>query len=159
VCDSIFADLIRMFEGAAPPRPSRDPFARLRGFMHVYCLWGLAHPDEYRLLFMVKEMHDHGDAGHRGPARPQDPQMGPQLFAMLAAEVERLMQRGAMRKADVAMTAEAIWASGHGLIALLTTLRQFPFTPAPKLVAYLADIVLRGLAAPASPSPSGRGPG
>jgi AcrR family transcriptional regulator len=145
VCDSIFADMIRMFETAAPSRPARDPFAKLRGFMVAYCAWGLAHPAEYRLLFMVKEMHA-PDSGHRA-ASPGGPQLGPELFAMLANEVQALMAKGAMRRADVAMTAEAIWASGHGLIALLTTLGAFPFTEPPKLVAFMADVMLRGLAA------------
>jgi AcrR family transcriptional regulator len=146
VCDDIFADLIAMFREAGTRLPAADPFARLRGFMRAYVAWGIAHPDEYRLLFLVKEMHVPG-ASHRGPAVPGGPQLGPELFAMLAGEVQALMQSGAMRQADATMTAEAIWASGHGLIALLTTLRNFPFTPAPQLTDYLADVIIRGLAA------------
>jgi AcrR family transcriptional regulator len=145
VCDSIFADLIAMFAGAATPG-GRDPFARLRGFMRAYCAWGIAHPEEYRLLFLVKEMHI-AEAGHRGPPAPGGPQLGGQLFAMLVAEVEGLMQGGHFQRADPAMTAEAIWASGHGLIALLTTLQAFPFTPAPVLVEHLTDVIIRGLTA------------
>jgi AcrR family transcriptional regulator len=146
VCDDIFADLIAMFGEAGTQLPAGDPFARLRGFMRAYVGWGIAHPDEYRLLFLVKEMHMPG-ASHRGPAVPGGPQLGPSLFGMLVAEVQALMRSGAMRAADATMTAEAIWASGHGLIALLTTLKTFPFTPAPRLTDYLADVIIRGLAA------------
>ena len=148
VCDSIFADLIAMFRAADPPALARDPFARLRGFMRAYVDWGIAHPDEYRLLFLIKEFHEQGGPGHRGPPAPGAPQLGPQLFALLVAEVEGLMRSGHMRRADATMAAEAIWASGHGLIALLTTLKAFPFTPAGELGEFLSDVILRGLAAP-----------
>jgi AcrR family transcriptional regulator len=144
VCDDIFGELIAMFR-AAPVPVGRDPFARLRSFMQAYVGWGIAHPDEYRLLFLVKEMHA-PPSGHRAAA-PGGPQLGPELFAMLAGEVQALMAHGAMRAADATMTAEAIWASGHGLIALLTTLKTFPFTPAPALTDHLTDVILRGLSA------------
>lgn len=147
VCDAIFAELIAMFGEEAAPPALRDPTARLRGFMLAYVGWGVAHPEEYRLLFMIKEMHLPGGQGHRGPAPPGGPQLGPKLFAMLEAEVAALMQNGAFRAADTTMAAEAIWASGHGLIALLTTLRQFPFTPPERIAPYLTDVLLRGLAA------------
>jgi len=147
VCDSIFAELIAMFRAAGPAGRARDPFARLRGFMHAYVAWGLAHPDEYRLLFLIKEFHDPAGPGHRGPPPPGAPQLGPELFALLVAEVRGLIEAGHMRRADPATAAEAIWASGHGLIALLTTLRAFPFTPAPALTEFVADVMIRGLAA------------
>lgn len=147
VCDSIFAELIAMFTEAGAGVPSADPFARLRGFMNAYVRWGIAHPAEYRLLFMVKEMHEPGAPGHRGPPRPGDPQLGGRLFALLQQEVEARMADATMRPADPAMTAEAIWATGHGLIALLTTLSRFPFTPPERIGPFLADTVLRGLAA------------
>jgi AcrR family transcriptional regulator len=145
VCDDIFGELIAMFANAPAPA-GLDRFARLRGFMRAYVGWGVAHPDEYRLLFLVKEMHMPG-ASHRGPAVPGGPQLGPALFAMLVAEVQALMADGTMREADATMTAEAIWASGHGLIALLTTLKTFPFTPADRLTDHLTDVILRGLSA------------
>jgi AcrR family transcriptional regulator len=147
VCDSIFADLIAMFRAANPATSARDPFARLRGFMRAYVDWGVAHPDEYRLLFLIKEFHDPGGPGHRGPPAPGASQLGPQLFALLVGEVEGLVRAGHMRQCDPTIASEAIWASGHGLIALLTTLRAFPFTPAPVLGDFLADVMLRGLAA------------
>lgn len=147
VCDSIFADLIAMFRASNPVASRRDPFARLRGFMRAYVDWGIAHPAEYRLIFLIREIHEPGSAGHRGPPAPGTPQLGPQLFALLVAEVQGLIGAGHMRKADPAMAAEAIWAAGHGLIALLTTLSAFPFTPAERLADFLADVMLRGLAA------------
>jgi AcrR family transcriptional regulator len=152
VCDVLFAELIAMFAAQPAPARGKDPFARLRGFMLAYCAWGLAHPDEYRLLFLMKEFHAQGAPGHRGPPPPEGPQLGTALFAMLEGEVAALMQRGAMRRAETAMTAEAIWAAGHGLIALLTTLPAFPFTPPDRLAAYMAEVMLRGLAARPAPA-------
>lgn len=147
VCDVLFGELIAMFAAQPEPAPGKDQFARLRGFMLAYVGWGIAHPDEYRLLFLMKEFHAQGAPGHRGPPGPDDPQLGATLFAMLEGEVAALMKSGAMRKAETAMTAEAIWAAGHGLIALLTTLPAFPFTPPDRLAAFMADVMLRGLAA------------
>lgn len=152
VCDVLFGELIAMFAAQPEPAAGKDPFARLRGFMLAYCAWGVAHADEYRLLFMMKEFHTPGTPGHRGPPGPNDPQLGATLFAMLEGEVTALMRRGAFRQADPATAAEAIWAAGHGLIALLTTLHAYPFTPADRLAAFMAEAMLRGLAARPSPA-------
>jgi AcrR family transcriptional regulator len=147
VCDSIFADLIAMFADQADGGARADPFARLSGFMQAYVRWGLAHPSEYRLLFMIREMHQPNASSHRGPPVPGGPQLGPELFAMLVREVEALMAAGHFRRGDATTTAEAIWAAGHGVIALLTTLPAFPFTPPDQLTRYMTDVIIRGLAA------------
>jgi AcrR family transcriptional regulator len=147
VVDAVFEGILANFAAArAGAAASRDPFARLAALMDTYVAWGLAHPEEYRLLFMTRVV---GVAGHRPgdpDGRPTSPN-GAATFAALAEEVERLMASGHARKADAAMVAEQIWASGHGLVSLMTTFPEFEWSETEALCAGMRETILRGIAA------------
>ncbi|WP_291299089.1 TetR/AcrR family transcriptional regulator [Elioraea sp.] len=143
VFEGILANFARAREAAAG---SRDPFARVAALMDTYVAWGLAHPEEYRLLFMTPVV---GVAGHRPgdpKCRPVSPN-GAATFAALAEEVAALMASGHARKGDAAMVAEQIWASGHGLVSLMTTFPEFEWTETQALCAGMRETILRGIAA------------
>lgn len=143
VFEGILANFARAREGAAG---ARDPFARLAALMDTYVAWGLAHPEEYRLLFMTPVV---GVAGHRPgdpDGRPVSPN-GAATFAALAEEVAALMDAGHARKGDAAMVAEQIWASGHGLVSLMTTFPEFEWSDTAALCAGMRATIIRGIAA------------
>jgi AcrR family transcriptional regulator len=146
VADELFQGLLAAFrEAAAGAAEDPDPRARLRALMSAYVRWGLAHPHEYRVIFMTPIA---GVAGHRpgaadGPAAPS----GQATFALLEAEVARLVARGVLRPAAPQVVAEAIWAAGHGLVALLITKPEFPWSPREELLRTLGETLLRGLSA------------
>ncbi len=150
VVDAVFAGILGEFEAAVQrAAASRDPFARLAALMRSYVDWGLAHPDEYRLVFMTPVI---GVAGHR-PAPPEGADCptgsanGEATFAALAAEIARLIESGHARKADPAVVAEQIWAAGHGLVALMTTFPDFDWSDAALLRDRLTETMLRGITA------------
>ncbi len=146
VADELFQGLLAAFrEAAAAAAGDPDPRARLRALMNAYVRWGLAHPDEYRVIFMTPIT---GVAGHRpGAAGVSAAPSGQATFALLQEEVARLVGTGVLRPADPQVVAEAIWAAGHGLVALLITKPQFPWSPREELSRTLADTLLRGLSA------------
>jgi AcrR family transcriptional regulator len=145
VVDAVFEGILAGFAEARAAAGTRDPFARLAALMDAYVAWGLAHPEEYRLLFMTPVV---GVAGHRPGApdgRPVSPN-GAATFAALAEEVAALMQAGHVRRGDAAMVAEQIWASGHGLVSLMTTFPEFEWSETAALCAGLRETILRGIA-------------
>lgn len=146
VADELFQGLLAtMREAVARAEGDPDPRARLHAVMTAYLDWGLAHPDEYRVIFMTPIM---GVAGHRpgAPGVPAAP-TGQATFAALQNEVARLIGLGVFRPADAQAVAEAIWAAGHGLVSLLITKPGFPWSPREALIATLADALCRGFSA------------
>jgi AcrR family transcriptional regulator len=147
VVDDLFQGLLAAFTEAVEAAAAVPaPFARLSALMDAYVAWGLAHPDEYRLMFMTPVV---GVAGHR-PGEPDGRPVSPNgaaTFGALMAEVGRLMEAGHVRRADPASLAEQIWAGGHGLVSLMVTFPEFEWSPREALCAGMRETVLRGIAA------------
>lgn len=147
VVDAVFEELLAAFRAAvARAAASPEPFARLAALIDAYLAWGLAHPDEYRLVFMTPVV---GVAGHRPRAEgcAAGSPNGEATFAAVAAEVTRLIEAGHARPADAAQVAEQIWAAGHGLVSLMITFPEFAWSPREALCAGLRETLLRGIAA------------
>lgn len=144
ICDDSFAQLVAEFARAdLAEAPATEALRRL---LDSYVGFGLAHPREYRLLFMTEVPPHVG--GHR-PA-PGDaatrPDNGQLAFAALETLVRRLVDEGIFRSGDVATMAEAIWAAAHGLVSLLIAMPHFPWSKRARLVDAIAEMVLRGWA-------------
>lgn len=145
VADELFQGLLEAFRRArSAAATDPDPRARLHAMMTAYVEWGLAHPDEYRVIFMTPI---EGVAGHRPgvagvPAAPS----GQATYALLEEEVARLIEAGHLRPAPPQLVAETIWAAGHGLVSLLITKPGFPWSPRPALMRMMAETLTRGLA-------------
>lgn len=152
VVDALFEGLLASFHAAvaAAAAAQPEPFSRLSALMEAYVAWGLAHPEEYRLMFMTPVV---GVAGHRPCApdgRPVSPN-GAATFGALMAEVSGLMAAGHVRPGDPASLAEQIWAGGHGLVALLTTFPEFEWSDREALLRGMRETMLRGIAASGEP--------
>jgi AcrR family transcriptional regulator len=116
----------------------------LRRLLDSYVGFGLAHPREYRLLFMTEvppHVGGHRPAPGDGATRPDNGQIA---FAALEALVRRLVDEGVFRPGDVETIAEAIWAAAHGLVSLLIAMPHFPWSERARLVDAIAEMVLRG---------------
>jgi AcrR family transcriptional regulator len=149
VADELFQGLLAAFrEALTGAENDPDPRARLHAVMTAYLDWGLSHPDEYRVIFMTPIT---GVAGHR-PGEPGVPAApsGQATFQALQAEVARLIDLGVFRPAEAQVVAEAIWAAGHGLVSLLITKRDFPWSPRTALIETMADALCRGFSADGS---------
>jgi AcrR family transcriptional regulator len=118
---------------------------RFRAGLRAYVAFGIAHPDEYRLTFLAKMM------ASCGPGRPADPcghvQAADRSFDILANSIAGLMQAGIFRQGDLVLTAEAVWASLHGVTALLLDQREHLESETEALVEAVIEIAVRGLAA------------
>lgn len=131
LCADEFARLLE----ALPQQAPADPIEGLRQLGLAYARFGLAHPNHYRFMFMTpREPHEHSDEGQRA-------------FGLLLAAVERALAGGRFVEGDALGMAQVLWASIHGVIALLITwtAEQFPCQPPrPDLVEQLVENGIRG---------------
>ncbi|MCM0020072.1 MAG: WHG domain-containing protein, partial [Tagaea sp.] len=143
ICDEAFVKLGAAMEGAT--RHARDPMAAFRGVFDAYVEFGLAHPREYRLVFMAEPPP--GASAHRpGIGRDYDPNdRGAQAFAGFEALVRRLIAAGLFRDGDPAVLAEAAWAGVHGLVALLIDMPHYPEAQRAKLADEVARMIAEGM--------------
>lgn len=149
ICDQTFARLID--EMARIESEHVEPLPRLRCMMECYLRFGLRHPDEYRLTFMAKSLGLIG-LNHMSECVDQDVPggKGPQGFAKLLGNVTACMQAGHLKGDDPKLTAELIWAAGHGLVSLLITHPGFPWSDREALLRGMVEQQLLGMVAEGS---------
>lgn len=131
LCADEFSQLLK----ALPRQAPADPVEAIRQLGLAYARFGLAHPNHYRFMFMT---------GHH---QSEPSQEGQQAFALLRAAVGRAVASGRFRDDGVDAMAQVLWASLHGVVALLVTYQpqQFPGVPAaPDLVERVVENGLRG---------------
>jgi AcrR family transcriptional regulator len=143
IAESTFETLLACLEESQ--REGASELERLRTGMRAYVGFGLAHPDEYRLTFLAKMMVASGPGRHADPC--DDVPAADRSFDILASGVGRLMQAGIFQPGDPILTAEAIWASLHGLTALLLDQRTHLGSDTDALITKVTDIVVIGLSA------------
>jgi AcrR family transcriptional regulator len=143
IAESTFETLLARLEESQ--RQADTDLERFRAGLRAYVAFGVAHPDEYRLTFLAKMM------ASCGPGRPVDPcshaPAADRSFDILATSIQRLMQAGIFRHDDPVLTAEAVWASLHGVTALLLDQREHLESETEALVTAVIDMAVRGLSA------------
>jgi AcrR family transcriptional regulator len=152
LCDEMFEKLSARL--TAHVARTADPLERLRQGLRIYCEFGLAHPHHYTVAFLSKSRDV--------PAT--EPRASQRAFAFLQAAVAGAMAAGVIRTGDLEATSQALWASCHGVVALLITIPpgRFAFVPPDRLIGHTIDTLIAGLqtssplppAAP--PAPAGR---
>ena len=111
----------------------------------IYIRFGLEHPDEYRLAFMLRDGRRMDVAG----GLPLRSALGDACFARLEGRIARGIERGmfAAGGADANTIARSVQASWHGVVAMLLAFPEFGHEPADVLVETHVAIVLRGIGA------------
>jgi len=138
ICSRAFSELLAanqvlMAEPAAPE-------LRLRRMLQAYVDFGFENPNAYRLAYMTR------------PVEPRDGQsmareLGLELFRSFERSVEEVGAVGRLR-GDARATAQALWAGGHGVVALMITKAYFDWVDRETLVNTLLDGLFAGLLKP-----------
>ncbi|MCW5771782.1 MAG: TetR/AcrR family transcriptional regulator [Rhodospirillaceae bacterium] len=154
ICNETFGKLLDRFRDIRAAE--RDPLAALRQMMDTYVRFALAHPDEYRLLFIAKDtLMEQFSAGiETDEDAIRAGILGPLVLQELAQHIGRCMADGLLRPGDPATVTEAVWAAGHGLAALFITHPHFKHRPHDALIAASIDLLLNGLLAERAVTPS-----
>jgi AcrR family transcriptional regulator len=147
----------RLMEGAfrelaltldAVTREATDTRDWLKRLIAGYIEFGLKHPDEYRLAFMVIKTHRRSeDLTRDRPGAVQ--RVGFPVFEKLERGIAEAMDKRVLR-ADIgppALVAQVMWAAIHGLTALLIARPRphFPWASRDELIAAQAELLLDGL--------------
>lgn len=141
VCARHFQDFADSLEAVDPTEGA--PLETLKARGRAYVEFGLANPEVYRILFMQRA----GESAAGGVAARATTR---ENFRPLTEAVERCIEAGDLPDADPFTIACALWASIHGLTALMISNPDFPWPP-------LDDLLDVGWAASLGSSSAGAG--
>ena len=140
ICEETFTRLDKLLtELAAAPG---DHYERLRRGLRAYIEFGLNHPNDYRVAFIMDLKP------FSAPDRmPRCKEMGEKTFDHLRQSVRKCVESGVFRRLDIEATSQALWAAIHGLTSLLIVHSGYNWVDRDLLVDTLLDSVLGGLRA------------
>jgi AcrR family transcriptional regulator len=114
----------------------------LRQNFREYIRFGLEHPDEYRLAFMLRD--GRRKAAHEEPRSRHS--IGDALFDALKARIDQGVACGALRCLKSSLgAAQCIWAAIHGLVALRLAYPDFDWIAVDELIDTHVDMLLHGV--------------
>ncbi len=121
-----------------------DPVQFLRAWIPEYVRFGIRHPDEYRLAFLLR------DGRRQGVLLPREQRQteGMQVFQAFQGHVAAAQAGGSLHSSATASSqavAQALWAAMHGLVALLLAYSDFDWVPLDELLRVHTDMLLNGL--------------
>ena len=122
VCNGVFARLDEAMEKAAAG--TGDPLEEIRAKGRAYIEFGLAHPEHYRILFMLKREHARRPEPGSGDNLP-----GAMAFIHLQETIQRVLEMSdpdVPRPDEYAMTC-SLWTAVHGITSLRIGLPDFPW--------------------------------
>ena len=114
------------------------PEVRLRRMIEAYIDFGFAQPNAYRLIYLTRPLEA------RDGAQSAAQELGGELFAAFEEVVRETVEAGRM-SGDASTTAQAIWASGHGVVSLMITKPYFPWAERERLIGVLLDALVAGM--------------
>lgn len=129
---------------AAIRESTPDPLARLRQGLRAYIDFGLEHPNDYRVAFLI-EFRPFAEEERCPRCRTA----GLKNFESVQADVRECMRLGIFGHHDVEATSQALWAAIHGLTSLLILHPHFPWADGELLINTLIGTILTGLKAKA----------
>jgi AcrR family transcriptional regulator len=130
-------DFSRLFAALAPALgDAADPREAILQLGRAYCAFGLSYPNHYRFMFMTPEKTE----------EPDETSPGRRSFGLLLSVVTRAIEAGQLRREDPDLVAQVLWASIHGAVALLITLRpqHWPTPASPRLIEEIVINSVRG---------------
>jgi AcrR family transcriptional regulator len=111
------------------------PVESLRRGLRGYVQFGLEHPNEYRLAFLM-------------PPSDTRPQSAVTAFDSLRHRVLACLEAGALRPVNPELTAQALWAAVHGITSLLIVKPSFPWGETDSLIEQVIQSAIEGIVLP-----------
>jgi len=128
-----FARLLKTLMGLRNGPQWQDPVEELKKAFRAYVEFGLRNPNDYRFVFMLR------------PPVEKHPYKVHAAFEALRYMVRRCVEEKRFRAVDVESTAQALWASAHGITSLLIQRPAFPWVPKKELIARVIDTAVDSL--------------
>lgn len=142
LCEETFARLLRNQNKVS--ETVSDPLERLRLCLRGYIEFGLKHPNDYMVTFMMTRP----TMDPKSP--PKSYELGHRAFDFLRTTLAQCVEQHLIEIADLEATAQVLWASIHGLTSLLIARPKFQWVERDRLIDTLVTNSIQGLrAAPA----------
>ncbi len=142
VCEETFGKLVA--ELVTLETEFKDPVVRLRHGLHRYVAFGLRHPQHYLATFVAMP----ADPEEAAVARYNDPTSnGMKALGILRTVVQACIEAKAFRSVDPDVTARSLWASLHGITALLIQMPNFAWGDQQAVIDSVIDCAIEGLRA------------
>ncbi len=121
-----------------------DPLEKITRGLRDYIEFGVEHPNDYRLSFMMefKELHESG-------RNLKCHEIGQRLYQAFRDDVAECIETGAFAPRDPEASSQAIWSGIHGLVCLLITRPNFPWVDRDALIETLVETTVAGFKVPA----------
>jgi AcrR family transcriptional regulator len=130
-----FERLLQTLTSLESGQQRSDPAEELKRGMWAYVEFGLRHPNDYRLAFMLQ------------PPLQKRPYKVHPAFDILRRMVRRCIEAQRFPTADVETTAQAFWAAVHGITSLLIQRPAFPWVAKKKVIAQVINSAIDSLLA------------
>ena len=142
--DQLMTDAFAKLGAVLTEAAHDDPIQSVRDAGRAYMRFGLEHPDEYRLAFMLRD----GRRSNVADGLPLRSALGEACFSRLESKIARGMQSGVFKgDANSNTIARSVQASWHGVVAMLLAFPEFGQQPSDILIETHVAIVMRGIGA------------
>lgn len=131
LCARAFSTLTSVLAKVADEDAS--PLDRLRRMGRAYIEFGLAHPDMYRVAFMLEDAQGCGPGPELADSEILDPGLaaGLQCFGQLHRVV---LEHTQVDDEHTLLLTQSTWAHVHGLVSLLIARSEFPWAARERLI-------------------------
>jgi AcrR family transcriptional regulator len=138
VCEETFAQLSAIFSQII--NQSSDPFETLRQSCRAYVDFGLQHPDQYTVAFLL-------DSGQRlSPYEVMEKfPKAMEVFFQLRGGVADCMTTDNMVGEDPDLVSQVVWAGLHGITSLLIIKPSFPWCGKDNLIDTMIQTIIGSL--------------
>ena len=133
ICEETFGALTRQFEEIS--KAVSDPVERLRMIGRTYIDFGLEHPNQYRLTFMMGPFQQ-----HLGEVFQYEGSLGQKCFEALRTTVAECVKQRKFRNVGVDTASQSMWAAVHGVTSLLIAHPWFPWVDKDKLIDQVLEM-------------------
>jgi AcrR family transcriptional regulator len=135
-------------------RSVKDPLERVRRMGKAYIQFALAHPNEYRLLFMTPQP---GLPPEHSAIPKGDPNRD--AYALLVQTIAEAIGAGSLQPTltDAEQVAQVLWSAMHGFVSLILVRHNDPWIdwrPVAPTGRLVVDTLVAGLTGPAGPAKS-----
>lgn len=113
----------------------KDPAAQLKRGLRLYAEWGLNHPSEYQIAFVVRQPAKKRYRTHRA-------------FDLARALMKRCLGKSATSH-ELELRTQAMWAAIHGVTSLLMQRPSFPWVSKRRVLDRVIDSAVQGAIGPA----------
>jgi AcrR family transcriptional regulator len=135
ICDRTFRQLANRV--VAIRAASNDPVEKLRLGLKEYIHFGLAHPDEYELVF-ISPLPISKDEEFQLSS-------GAAAFDTLRASVKECVEAEVLKNSEVETISQVLWTGIHGVTSLLIKHKGFPFIREETLIEQVLDTLIDGV--------------